>query len=45
MASNASKPKSKGSMDLNQQVKFLKKIDFFEDFDEHELRQFLSVTR
>lgn len=30
---------------IDQQIEFLKKIDFFENFDDHELRQFLSVTR
>lgn len=28
-----------------QQITFLKKISFFNDFDDHELRQFLSVSR
>jgi len=28
-----------------QQIAFLKKINFFHDFDDHELRQFLSVSR
>jgi HD-like signal output (HDOD) protein/CRP-like cAMP-binding protein len=28
-----------------QQIAFLKKINFFNDFDDHELRQFLSVSR
>jgi len=28
-----------------QQIVFLKKISFFSDFDDHELRQFLSVSR
>ena len=32
-------------MDINQQIKFLQKIDFFEGFDDHELRQFLAVTK
>jgi len=32
-------------MDIKQQVRFLKRIDFFENFDEHELRQFLAVTK
>ncbi len=45
MAKVASKPKSQGGLDLKQQIKFLKKIDFFENFDDHELRQFLSVTK
>ncbi|MEJ2691038.1 MAG: HDOD domain-containing protein [Deltaproteobacteria bacterium] len=29
----------------DQQIVFLKKISFFNDFDDHELRQFLSVSR
>ena len=29
---------------LEQQVNFLKRIDFFHDFDDHELRQLLMVT-
>ncbi|OGR01908.1 MAG: hypothetical protein A2511_02285 [Deltaproteobacteria bacterium RIFOXYD12_FULL_50_9] len=32
-------------MDLEQQVTFLKKIYFFNDFDDHELKQFLSVSK
>lgn len=32
-------------MDIDQQINFLKKIDFFEGFDDHELRQFLAVTK
>lgn len=32
-------------MDITQQIKFLKKIDFFDNFDDNELRQFLSVTK
>ena len=30
---------------LDDQINFLKKIDFFENFDDHELRQFLTVTK
>lgn len=30
---------------LDEQIAFLKKIDFFENFDDHELRQFLAVTK
>jgi HD-like signal output (HDOD) protein/CRP-like cAMP-binding protein len=38
--------KAKGSgFDLKQQIKFLKKIEFFDNFDNHELKQFLSVSR
>lgn len=37
--------KSQRGMDSSQQIKFLKKIDFFENFDDNELRQFLSVTK
>lgn len=29
----------------DQQIEFLKKISFFNDFDDHELRQFLAVSR
>lgn len=32
-------------MNTDQQISFLKKIDFFENFDDHELRQFLAVTK
>ena len=32
-------------LNIDQQINFLKKIDFFENFDDHELRQFLSVTK
>lgn len=31
--------------ELLQQIKFLKKIGFFNNFDDHELRQFLAVSR
>jgi len=33
------------TVDLEQQVTFLKKIYFFNDFDDHELKQFLSVSK
>lgn len=32
-------------MEEAQQIEFLKKIRFFEDFDNHELKQFLAVSR
>ncbi|MFZ5776302.1 MAG: HDOD domain-containing protein [Thermodesulfobacteriota bacterium] len=32
-------------LDLEQQIEFLKKISFFHGFDDHELRQFLQVTK
>ncbi len=32
-------------IELAQQISFLKKISFFHDFDDHELRQFLAVSR
>jgi len=32
-------------LNIDEQIIFLKKIDFFEDFDDHELRQFLAVTK
>ncbi len=31
--------------DLSQQIKFLKNIAFFNDFDDHELNQFLTVSK
>lgn len=31
-------------IDEEQQVNFLRKLDFFHDFDDHELRQLLAVT-
>jgi putative nucleotidyltransferase with HDIG domain len=37
-------PKNDG-LEINQKIKFLKKIDFFENFDNHELRQLLDVTK
>lgn len=33
------------AFNIDQQINFLKKINFFENFDDHELRQFLSVTK
>ncbi|MBA3014772.1 MAG: HDOD domain-containing protein [Desulfobulbaceae bacterium] len=33
------------AFNIDEQINFLKKIDFFENFDDHELRQFLSVTK
>ena len=33
------------ALNIDEQITFLKKIDFFENFDDHELRQFLSVTK
>ena len=45
MKKPAGKHKSQNGLDINQQIKFLKKIDFFHNFDEHELRQFLAVTK
>lgn len=33
------------ALNLDEQISFLKKIDFFENFDDHELRQFLAVTK
>lgn len=32
-------------IDLDQQAEFLRKISFFDDFDDHELRQFLAVSK
>lgn len=32
-------------LDLDQQVSFLKKISFFHGFDDHELKQFLQVSK
>ncbi|MDH3392870.1 MAG: HDOD domain-containing protein [Desulfobulbaceae bacterium] len=38
--------KSSGKeLDLDQQIKFLKKISFFSTFDDHEIRQFLAVSK
>ncbi len=34
-----------GGLDINQQINFLQRIDFFENFDDHELRQLLEVTK
>ena len=33
------------ALNIDEQISFLKKIDFFENFDDHELRQFLAVTK
>lgn len=33
------------ALNLDEQIAFLKKIEFFENFDDHELRQFLAVTK
>ncbi len=33
------------ALNVDEQINFLKKIDFFENFDDHELRQFLAVTK
>lgn len=33
------------AFNIDQQINFLKKIDFFENFDDSELKQFLSVTK
>jgi len=39
-------PAQKGKeIELNQQIEFLKRIVFFHGFDDHELRQFLQVSR
>ncbi len=32
-------------LDLDQQIKFLNKISFFSTFDDHEIRQFLAVSK
>lgn len=37
--------KDKKEIDLDQQVEFLKKISFFQGFDDHELRQFMAVSK
>jgi HD-like signal output (HDOD) protein len=37
--------KQEKELDLDQQIEFLKKIHFFSGFDDHELRQFLQVSR
>lgn len=44
MTPPAEKTKGDG-FGLKQQINFLKKIEFFDDFDDHELKQFLSVSR
>ncbi len=35
----------KKELDLDQQIEFLKKISFFQGFDDHELKQFLAVSK
>lgn len=45
MANTDDKTAKTAGLGLKQQIKFLKRIDFFENFDEHELRQLLAVTR
>lgn len=37
--------KQNKELEITQQVSFLKKIPFFHDFDDHELRQFLGVSK
>jgi len=37
--------KGKKSITAEQQIRFLRKISFFHDFDDNELRQFLAVSR
>ncbi len=37
--------KGKSGADLSQQINFLKKIPFFNDFDDHEVSQFLAVSK
>ncbi len=32
-------------IDIEQRINFLKRINFFNDFDDHELRQFLGVSK
>ncbi|MBU4260855.1 MAG: HDOD domain-containing protein [Proteobacteria bacterium] len=39
------KPKQESNTAFDQQVNFLKKISFFQDFDDHELKQLLAVSR
>jgi CRP/FNR family transcriptional regulator/CRP/FNR family cyclic AMP-dependent transcriptional regulator len=39
------KPKQESNAAFDQQVNFLKKISFFQDFDDHELKQLLAVSR
>ena len=39
------KQKQESNTAFDQQVNFLKKISFFQDFDDHELKQLLAVSR
>ena len=39
------KQKQEHSTTLDQQINFLKKISFFQNFDDHELKQLLAVSR
>ncbi|MCK9295022.1 MAG: HDOD domain-containing protein [Desulfobulbaceae bacterium] len=39
------KQKQESNAAFDQQVNFLKKISFFQDFDDHELKQLLAVSR
>ncbi|MDA8419472.1 MAG: cyclic nucleotide-binding domain-containing protein, partial [Desulfobacteraceae bacterium] len=32
-------------LEIEQQIAFLKRIEFFDNFDDHELRQFLQVAK
>ena len=43
--SDSTVSEKKTGIDLKQQITFLKKIDFFDNFDNHEIKQFLTVTR
>jgi HD-like signal output (HDOD) protein/CRP-like cAMP-binding protein len=43
-ATNKKKPKA-DNLEITQKINFLKKIDFFANFDDHELRQLLEVTK
>lgn len=38
-------PQKNKDLDLDQQVTFLKKISFFHGFDDHELKQFLALSK
>ena len=37
--------KKENDIGVSQQIDFLKKISFFHDFDDSELRQFLAVSK
>lgn len=39
------RPRQENSSALDQQINFLRKIPFFQDFDDHELKQLLAVSR